>query len=152
MIHQASYHVSCSTAQRGGPLVVILTCNTTPSTPASARPSGSTRRGKGNLSHLSATLQLEMGCLSQSHPAQRRQSGRTGHILPSHKQLHTSQDKQQSHHKLHGTLQALPSFQQPRWIGVLAPFSGLFCSFQLTALIRGSAGQGKRTDSLASCT
>lgn len=84
----------------------------------------SPRMREGPPSCLSATLQLEKGCHPQSHPAQRRQKRRTGHIAPSHQQLHTSWDKQQSHHKLHGTLQALPSLQQLRWTGILVPFPG----------------------------
>jgi len=152
MIHQASERVSCSTVQRRGPLAVPLTSGTTPSAPASAWPSGGTWRGTGNPSHPSTALQLEMGCQPRSHPAPRRQSRRTGHTAPSHEQLHTSGDKQPAHRKLRGTLWALPSFQQPRRIRVLVPFPGLFCSFQLTLLIVGSAGQGKRTASLPACT
>lgn len=84
---------------------------------------------EGPPSCLSATVQLEMGCHPQSHPAQRRQKRRTGHIAQSQEQLHTSWDKHQSHCKLHRTLQALPSFQQLKWIVILAPSQANFSAY-----------------------
>lgn len=56
---------------------------TTPSAPVPVQPSGDTRRGKGNPSCLRAALQLEMGPHPPSHPAQTKQSRRSGHTVPN---------------------------------------------------------------------
>lgn len=73
-------------------------------------------------------LEMALQHHPQSHPVQRMQNRRAVHTTPSYEQLQTAQDKQERQHKLYVALQALPCFQQTRWIRVLALFPGLFCS------------------------
>lgn len=128
----SGHHVSRGRAQRGGTLVAPVT----------------QRGGLGR--HIRWDGHIQPPRHRHPHLAQpgEGKAGRTGHAAPSHKQLRTSWDKQQSHCGLRGSLQALGGFQEPRWVGVLIPFPALSCSSAKP--IASSAEQGRRTASLAS--
>lgn len=132
-----------------------LTGDSTLSTPAAAWPTPSTQRGKGRVIPAASLPPCSCTWAVGPHLAQRG-AGETElairrHVMNSYAHLVKSHTKAT-------TLQApwdssgLTQFPAAEMEWSSCPFPGLFCSFQLTALIAGSAGPGRRTASLASCT
>lgn len=144
----ASHHAGCSTAQRSQEV-----CCGEPgrrqhperSSGCPAVPGHTAREGKGDPSCLRIALQLVPVSPSSEQAKQSWPYGAKSSTA-THVSGQTAKPPQAPRDS--PGLTQLPAAEMDR---SSCPFPGLFCSFQLAALIVGSAGPGRRTASLASC-